>query len=637
MRLKRPKLFTAITLATLASAMFATGARGLDAQPSDDSVLEGFQKTQGDDAFQWWNALIKGSILPQPHFVSFDLNTILIDTLNHSPRILGVSNRASMALEQVVQQDAAFDAMMLFETNAGHTNDPVGNTLTTGGPPRSIQDSFSASAGIRRTSRDGTTVDLSQELGTLNSNSLFFSPTDQGNSRLSLSLSRPLLARGGQVYTERLLTNAQIESGISWQEMRRDVEKRIAEVMIAYWELYQSRCHFLQQQKLIERGVEIERVIQGRCDFDSSRIERTKTRGRIARRVDQVIEAEAQVRRQQARLAMLVGSEALAEAESRVEMIPTDLPLAEPFVYDLRSAVLVGLKKRPEVRAAAGQLESAALALRISRNQLLPQLDAVIDGYLAGLNGNYAIFRSFSDQFSNLQPGISAGLQYELPRGNRFARSRNREAMFLYRQRAEELREAIQLTRAEIESAVINVQTAIDQQQSKREMVLTATAEEEILTQRYLLLGGDGSRVGLVLENLLDAQQRRADAERAWVSTQVQYLVSLIELQRAMGNLLVHESIETVRDTCDNQVNLFRISESEHPLPTQPNDYDNSRELIETSEMIDVESAKPVDRFDSSKNTQPQTQSSTVQSPSVGGALHETGLIETIVERGGPQ
>ncbi|WP_197231167.1 TolC family protein [Novipirellula artificiosorum] len=501
--------------------------------------------------------------MPQPHFVSFDLNTVLLDTLAHSPRIQSVSYRTSMALEKVIQQDSAFDSTLLFETRGSRTNDPVGNTLTTGGPSRLIQDSVAASASVQRTTRAGTVMDLSQELGTLDSNSLFFDPTNQGNSRLSIGLSRPLFASGGQVYTERLLTQARIDSRVSWQDMRSEVEKRIAEVIVAYWSLYELRCHFLQQQQLIERGREVERVIEGRSDFDSSRIEMAKVRGRLARREDQVISAEAMVRRQQARLAALVGSPELVLAESRLEMIPTDPPLAAPFPWTLRDAVQRGLESRPEIRAAAHELESAALALQISRNQLLPQLNAVVDGYLAGLNGDYDFFQSFGDQFSNFQPGVSAGLEYELPRGRRYARSRYRESMFWYRQKSEELREAMQTTRSEIETALIRVETAIQRQQTRRQLVEAAIEEETILTQRWLMVGGDGSRVGLVLENLLDAQQRRADAEREWVSTQVQYLVALVELQQAMGTLLTHEEIQFSRCDHGNQISAFQVPVSE--------------------------------------------------------------------------
>ncbi|WP_442510881.1 TolC family protein [Novipirellula sp. SH528] len=508
--------------------------------------------------FQWWNASIAGPIMPQPHWVSFDLNTVLLDTLTHSPRIKSVSSRTSVALEKITQQDAAFDSKILLETKAGMTNDPVGNTLTTGGPSRLQQDSSSVSAGVAKTTRGGSTWDLSQELGTLNSNSLFFDPKHQGNSRLSLSLTRPLLARGGQVYTERLLTQAQIDAGVSWQEMRRQVEKRIADVMTAYWNLYEARCHFLQQQKLLARGQEIERIIVGRADFDSSRIELAKVRGRLARRMDQIISAEANVRRQQARLAMLIGRPELVSAENALEMIPMDPPLAASLQWTLRDAVIKGLENRPEVRAAAKELESAALSMQITRNQLLPELNAVFDAYLAALNGRNDVFHSFGNQFTEGGPGLSAALQYEMPRANRYARARHREAIHWYRQKSEELRETMQVTRAEIETALIDVETTIAQHQSKRQTVMATIDEETVLTERYRMLGGDGTRVGIVLENLLDSQQRRSDAEREWVSTQVSYLVSLIELERAMGNLLIHENIETLRSPGRTDIEIVR-------------------------------------------------------------------------------
>ncbi|WP_197169133.1 TolC family protein [Novipirellula galeiformis] len=521
--------------------------------------------------FQWWTAAVANPIMPQPHWVSFDLNTVLLDTLTHSPRIQSVSSRTSVALEKITQQDAAFDSKLLLETKGGLTNDPVGSTLTTGGPNRLKQESLGVSAGVAKTTRSGSVWDLSQELGTLDSNSLFFDPSNQGNSRLSLSLTRPLLARGGQVYTERLLTQARIDAGVSWQEMRRQIEQRIADVMTAYWQLYELRCHFLQQQKLLERGQEIERIIVGRSDFDSSRIELAKVRGRLARRMDQIISAEANVRRQQARLAMLIGRQELMTAENGLEMIPLDPPLAASLQWTLRDAVLKGIENRPEVRAAAKELESAALSIRITRNQLLPELNAVFDAYLAGLTGNNASFRAFGKQFTEGGPGLSVALQYEMPQGNRYARARHREATHWYRQKSEELRETMQVTRAEIETALIDVQTTIAQHQSKRQTVIAASDEETVLTERWMMLGGDGARVGVVLENLLDAQQRRSDAEREWVSTQVNYLVSLVELERAMGNLLVHENISTVRSPGQTRVDTFRTPDANGlPVVTEP-------------------------------------------------------------------
>ncbi len=103
----------------------------------------------------WWIPQVNQSILEQPSWVTFDLETVLMDTLRSSPRIQSVSSRTSIAIESIVQQDAAFDSSILFDTGIGRVNDPVGNELTTGGPPRLIDDTLNARAGVRRTTSAG--------------------------------------------------------------------------------------------------------------------------------------------------------------------------------------------------------------------------------------------------------------------------------------------------------------------------------------------------------------------------------------------------------------------------------------------------------------------------------------------------
>ncbi|TWT50165.1 Outer membrane efflux protein [Rubripirellula amarantea] len=524
---------------------------------ASEIYIEPFVAASPDDEMQWWRSEVNTSVLDHPHWVSFGLDTVLLDTLEHSPRIQIVAGDVSVSLERIVQQDAAFDSSVLFDTRGQRNNDPVGNSLTTGGPSRLIEDSLVGSAGIRKTTRRGGAIDLSQELGLLNSNSTFFDPEDQGNSRLSLSLAQPLLGRGNQYYNERLLTQARFDSDVSWQQMRAEVETRIVDVVAAYWQLYELRCHLVQSKALLERSREIEALLVARQDFDTGKIELAKTRQRVASRADRVLRLEGEVRKTQSRLALLVGAEELAGAVGSLELIPVNQPMIPEIDVELKTAVQTGLENRPEVKAAASQLESAALSIRVTRTELEPQLNAVFDTYLAGLTGQYNAAEAFTNQFSTGGPGISAGLSYELPRGRRLAKSRYREAHHRYKIRTEELREAVQQTRAEIEVAIVTLQTAAKARHMRREILVAATEEERILTGRWQSMAGDGSNVGVVLETLLDAQQRRVDAERDWVSAQTQYVVSLVQLQQAMGTLLIKSGITPITDNCDNTIRLI--------------------------------------------------------------------------------
>jgi outer membrane protein TolC len=533
----------------------ASGSENLEPKASASGSAVAFASSE-----PWWTARANDFLLDSPNFLQFDLATLLTDTLESSPRISAISRRTSIAYEKIVQQDADFDPAILLETGINRINDPVGNTLTTGGPNRLIQDSWTNQAGVRKLTRQGTVVDLNQQFGTLTSNSVFFDPKYQGNSRLNLSITQPLLATSGRVYNTRLLTAASIDSHIAWQQLRLDLESHLIETLTAFWRLHERRSHLVQQIALIERGQNIGAMVNARADFDSAPMQRVKVTRRLATDNDRLIELRAEVQRLQVRLKTLVGSPLLASLDESIELIPlaqANIP-DEPFA--LRDCIVRGLKYRADIQAATQQLSSAGLDVNVSRNELMPRLNAVFEAYLSGLNGNNNIGQSFLDQYTEGGPGLTAALTYNLPWGQRAVKSRYRESRYRYQQRSDELRDALLTARREIESSVIRVRAGAELRQSKARTLAAAVQEEEIAMQRWIVLAGDGGPTALILEDLLETQKRRTDAEQTYVSAQVNYVLEMIALQQAMGTFLIREGIEPLRPEQTSQIEIIQTA-----------------------------------------------------------------------------
>jgi outer membrane protein TolC len=356
---------------------------------------------------------------------------------------------------------------------------------------------------------------------------------------------------------------AKIDSKLTWEEFQREVQTQLSGSITGFWRLYEARCHLVQRRQSLAQGEDIARMIVGRSGFDSGALEMAKARSRIARRRDAVLEAERIVNNQQIILIQSVGSPALC-AHDPLELIPSGMPVCPPVNIPIREAVVTGMSHRPEVRSAALDLESAALAVAISRRDLLPKLDAVVSGYLAGLNGDYDVGRSFTDQFRN-DPGASFGVVMERPVGNRAAKSKLRASQQHYLELAERYRDAVSNTASEIALALKNLETLVQQSYTKAEILSAAALQESLIRQRWETLGTDGRYAALVLEDLLEQQELRTAAEADFVSNQVNYLLALVELHRAMGTLLVAEGLEISRPTDHTQ----EVAIPTHPVYTQ--------------------------------------------------------------------
>ena len=144
----------------------------------------------------WWDAAVHQPLEADVDPIPITLDQLLMGALAHSAQIRVIKEAPLIRETAIVEADAEFDWATFIESQFVDTSDPVGNQLQTGGPTRFREHDFSTSVGLRRKNRIGGRFDIAQEVGHRDNNSVFFLPPNQGNSRLTISYTQPLLNGG---------------------------------------------------------------------------------------------------------------------------------------------------------------------------------------------------------------------------------------------------------------------------------------------------------------------------------------------------------------------------------------------------------------------------------------------------------
>jgi hypothetical protein len=101
------------------------------------------------------------------------------------------------------EADGEFDIETFMEGRAVRRNEPIGSSLTTGNNARRFrEDEDYFEGGIRKKFFTGAEATLSNRFSTLNNNSTFLTPQNQGASEMVLSVVQPLLDGGGYHYNQ---------------------------------------------------------------------------------------------------------------------------------------------------------------------------------------------------------------------------------------------------------------------------------------------------------------------------------------------------------------------------------------------------------------------------------------------------
>lgn len=515
--------------------------------PSDPllKTQESVFKQSNDELPEWWLARVADVQRDQAVLRQVGLSHLIDQAIAQSPKIRMLQRRPAMAETETERERSIFDPVLRLDTKYRDDADPVANQLQTGGPPILKDNTWAATAGVQRRFANGTTADLFQRLGFKNSNSLFFSPQDQGTATVGLDINHPLLRNSGREFNRSLIVLAELQGQVSFYEYQTDLQREMVEIGTLYWQLLHARQVVLQTQRSRDRAKHVLDLLAARTNYDASANQVAAAKSDVSQRETELLDAQRSLREIEVFLRDKINDADFA-SDQDVELIPIeffDEVFPQEFVA-LNDAINRALVNRWELQREDSRTRAADRQLFMSRCGLAPKLDLVLGVYSSGLAGGTGIERAWTNQFGSATPGYYGGIEYEVPYGRRQAKAAVQRDQ-LQKQQA---MDAYQIARNEVitqvKTAHIRVETAIQSRAAAAQAVLDMRAALEHMQQRWeaaAFVEGNavqGTSPSFALEQLLTGQRRLQDAEVRLASADLQLALTRQALLLAMGEVL---------------------------------------------------------------------------------------------------
>ena len=483
-----------------------------------------------------WLQQIRQPILQYAAHRELSLMESIQSAIEFAPEIAILRAEIGISQAEVTKQRAAFDWNRFIEANWDELNVPVDSDLD-GTPNRLENHTLFNSFGLRRQNQLGGNLRLAQDLGLADSNSQFFNPQNQANSRVALEYRQPLLQGAGHAFNTSFINIAIADTSIRQHEFVTGLQSHLLDVISAYWELVRTRGALVVQRRLANRATETAQVVNNRVHLDVGPVQAARARAVLSTRQIAVTEAEYAAVFAQERLLRLVFGQQYPESVN-IEIIPISELLGPTPVVDVELETQTALQQRPEVKQALQQIKRTCIERGIAQNQLLPVLGLTLSLSNQGLQGNRGLASAFNDQWSFGDPTYGIGLSYSLPHGNRAAKANLRQRQLQIKKFQHELAAVTSDVVLDVRIASQRLALASAQRSATDDAAQQANQELNALQVRADLLL-DGDNVGpLYLNDLLQTQERLATAELSFLTALTDYALALFELQRANGSLL---------------------------------------------------------------------------------------------------
>ena len=381
----------------------------------------------------------------------------------------------------------------------------------------------------------GTQLELDFYNTRLQSNSKVQYPNPYFDSLAEITVTQPLLKGFGIIVNKADFLIAKNNKLISKQDFANGVIDVLTDVKKSYYDFQYAQEQYRAVEAALMRSESLHKI------------NREKYAKGLASDID-LLQSEAEMAR--ARQALAAAENYMKSSEDNLKLITnliddtelwnSDIVLLDKIGYEkeepgLVDAINKAFRYRPDYEAAKIDLKNKDIKVIFYKNGLLPTLD-LFGSY--GLNGLGGKLKKDLDRVANRDyRDWSAGVNIEIPLGND-------EAKGDYDKAALEKKQALILFKRLEQNIILQARDAVRNVDIKYRM-LEASSETKEAEERNYEAQELRFQAGLVsTHDIVDYQDRLTRAQVNYIKSVIDYNLTLIELARAEGTLLINDNIK---------------------------------------------------------------------------------------------
>jgi outer membrane protein len=335
------------------------------------------------------------------------------------------------------------------------------------------------------------------------------------------------------------ITVARNTQRVSLLDARLQLERTLSEIEELYWNLVQAESELAIQEALYNQTVDTAVILQKRMGQDVTRVQTGQTNAALRSRDVTLVDARYRLKQLSNQIKRRVNDPNLPTS-SEVVILPDDAPVQAPIGFDLAEQIQAALSNRAELIQQQIRVDSATIVYKAAQNNVLPQLNLVgsIGTKGAGPNFGRAVNNNFLE---NQAQEYSIGFQFEVPLGNREARSILQRTRLQRFQSIDQYKDLIEQVCQEVKDAHDNVYSARERMAKARQAFYAARDALEAIQQEQDI--GNVPLTPDFVNRKLQQQEVLAQARREDARAVTDYNVAIAALERAKGTLLKYDNV----------------------------------------------------------------------------------------------